>query len=206
MINEPVAVTLLVTQVLEALQIPYLIGGSIASIIHGEYRATNDADLLADVHPQHVAPLVQALSPAFLIRAEDLRAAIRYAAQERTDPHVRPSFSILHTATAFKVDVFLVRERPFERSELARRVHALVAIDPEQRAYVATAEDMILAKLEWYELGNRVSDQQWRDLLAMLKVQGVQLDMAYLRRWAGALGVSDLLEQALRDAGLDPAP
>jgi hypothetical protein len=48
---------------------------------------------------------------------------------------------------------------------------------------------MILAKLEWYDLGNRVSDQQWRDLLAMLKVQGTQLDTAYLHRWAAMLGV-----------------
>lgn len=146
MINEPVEVTLLVTRQLEALQIPYLIGGSVASIIYGEYRSTNDADFLADVRSQHVAPLVQALSPAFFIQADDLRDAIRHAAHERTNPRVRPSFALLHKDTAFKIDVFLVRGRPFERSELARRVHEVVAIDPEQRAYVATAEDMILAK------------------------------------------------------------
>lgn len=52
MINEPVEVTLLVTRQLEALQIPYLIGGSVTSMIYGEYRATNDADLLADVRAQ----------------------------------------------------------------------------------------------------------------------------------------------------------
>lgn len=71
-----------------------------------------------------------------------------------------------------------------------------MAIDPEQQAYVATAEDMILAKLEWYDLGNRVSDQQWRDLLAMIKVQGPLLDQAYLHRWASALGIADLLARA----------
>ena len=111
-------------------------------------------------------------------------------------------FAVLHKATAFKIDVFLFRDRPFERSELARRLHEVVAIDPEQRAYVATAEDMILAKLEWYDLGNRVSDQQWRDLLAMLKVQGTLLDQAYLHQWAAALGIADLLARALTDAGL----
>lgn len=136
---------------------------------------------------------MQALSPAFFIQAEDLRDAIRHATQERTNPRVRPSFAVLHKATAFKVDVFLFHGRPFEWSELARRVHEVVAIDPEQRAYVTTAEDMILAKLEWYDLGNQVSDQQWRDLLAMLKVHGSLLDQAYLYQWAAALGMTDLL-------------
>lgn len=106
MINEPVEVTLLVTRQLEALEIPYLIGGSVASIIHGEYRATNAADLLADVRSPHVAPLVMALSPAFFIQAEDLRDAIRHAAQKRTNPRVRPSFAILHKATASRSTCF----------------------------------------------------------------------------------------------------
>ena len=143
MINEPVEVTLQVTRQLEALQIPYLVGGSVASIIHGEYRSTNDADLLADVRSHHVTPLVRALSPTFFIQAEDIRDAIQSAVQYRDDPRIRPSFAVLHRETAFKVDIFLFRGRPFERSELARRIHEVVAIDPEQRAYIATAEDMV---------------------------------------------------------------
>jgi hypothetical protein len=47
-----------------------------------------------------------------------------------------------------------------------------------------------------------VSDRQWNDILGVLKVQGTNLDMAYLQRWAAALKVSDLLERALVDAGL----
>jgi hypothetical protein len=50
-------------------------------------------------------------------------------------------------------------------------------------------------------MGSEVSERQWRDVLGVLKVQAERLDLAYLRRWAAALGVADLLEQALSQAG-----
>lgn len=200
--NEPVEITLLVTTQLEALQIPYLVGGSVASIVYGEYRSTNDADVLAAVHLRHVDPLVQALRAAFFVQADDIADAVRHAATRPDPATARPSFAVLHRDTAFKVDVFVASGRPFERSELARRVHEIVAIEPEQRAYIATAEDVILAKLEWYELGNRVSNQQWRDIQAMLRVQGPTLDLGYMRVWALQLGVAESLERALIEAGL----
>jgi hypothetical protein len=66
---------------------------------------------------------------------------------------------------------------------------------------VASAEDAILTKLEWFELGGRSSARQWQDLLGILKQQGAALDGAYLAQWADVLGVRDLLEQALVEAG-----
>ncbi|MGB8343950.1 MAG: hypothetical protein WCD86_03645 [Ktedonobacteraceae bacterium] len=67
---------------------------------------------------------------------------------------------------------------------------------------ITSPEDIILNKLEWYRMGGEVSDRQWGDVLGVLKVQGTNLDLAYLRRWAVALNVADLLERALDDAGL----
>jgi hypothetical protein len=61
-------------------------------------------------------------------------------------------------------------------------------------------EDMILAKLEWYRMGGEVSERQWRDVLGMFRVQGDQLDLAYLQKWAAALRVSDLLDKAIEAA------
>ena len=62
---------------------------------------------------------------------------------------------------------------------------------------VVDTEDIILAKLEWYRLGNEISDRQWRDILGILKVQAGRLDLDYLRKWAVELKVADLLQRAL---------
>jgi hypothetical protein len=74
-------------------------------------------------------------------------------------------------------------------------------VEPPAEALVATPEDTLLAKLEWYRSGGEVSERQWRDVLGIMMVQGNKLDLAYLRQWAKELKVSDLLERALLDAG-----
>jgi hypothetical protein len=112
-------------------------------------------------------------------------------------------FGILETM--LKVDVFVARTDPFHLMQMRRRV--LQTTDPDGRTsfYVASPEDTILAKLQWYRDGSGVSDRQWNDVLGVLKVQGAALDRAYLDEWAGELGLKDLLRRAVDDAGLPPA-
>jgi len=100
-------------------------------------------------------------------------------------------------------DIFIPKQRPFDRAQLERRTLQVVATDPERTAYIASAEDTILAKLDWYRQGGQVSERQWRDVLGVLRVQDNTLDMNYLRSQATALGVADLLEQAVRQATAD---
>ncbi|MFL7794712.1 MAG: hypothetical protein AB8I69_21390 [Anaerolineae bacterium] len=190
MLTEPIAVTTLVTDALETLGVTYAIGGSLASAVHGVMRATMDADLVADLRLEHVEPLAQALGDAFYADAEMMREAVGH----------HSSFNVIHLDTMFKVDVFIAKPREFDRSQLARRQSCVLSEDPPRRAYITSAEDVVLAKLEWYHIGGRTSDRQWRDILGVMKVQQNQLDHNYLRRMATTLGVGDLLEQALNEA------
>ena len=190
MLAEPIAVTMIVAKALEALGAPYAIGGSLASAVHGVMRATMDADLVADLHLEHAGPLAQALSDVFYTDVEMIRNAV----------HRHGSFNVIHLETMFKVDVFVAKPRAFDRSQLARRELHLLSEDPECHAYVTSAEDIVLSKLEWYRMSGGVSDRQWRDVLGVLKVQGERLDHAYMHRMAAELGVTDLLERALEEA------
>lgn len=104
-------------------------------------------------------------------------------------------------ATMFKVDVFIPKARPFEQAQFERRLAKIIESDTKRKVYLASPEDIILAKLEWFRLGNEISNQQWQDVLGVLGAQGKSLDLAYLRHWASELGVFDLLEQALNEAG-----
>lgn len=103
--------------------------------------------------------------------------------------------------TMLKVDVFIPKTRLFDQEEL-RRVQLKVLEGSKRSFYTASPEGTILNKLEWYKMGGEVSDRQWNDILGVLKVQGTNLDMTYLQRWASSLGVADLLGRALVDAGL----
>ena len=190
--NEPIAVTLLVIDAMDALGVPYLIGGSLASAVHGVLRATLDTDLVADLRLEHAEPLARALGGTFYVDAESIREAVLH----------QRSFNVIHLETMFKVDVFVVKKRPFHHSQMERRTAQVIATDPDRTAYVATAEDTILAKLEWYRLGGDVSERQWCDVLGVMKVQADRLDLAYLRQWAVQLNISDLLERAIKEAGL----
>ena len=161
-------VTLLVTRVLEALGIPYAIGGSLASSVHGVMRSTLDVDIVADMHRDHIKPLVAALSKEFYADDEMMKDAIEH----------HSSFNLIHYETAFKVDVFIQKPRAFDQMQIERRRKSVIATDPDESVFVTSPEDVILSKLEWYRLGGEVSDRQWRDILGVLKTRAGETDRA----------------------------
>jgi hypothetical protein len=186
-ILEQITVTVSVTSALEELGVPYVISGSFASAVHGAMRATMDADIVADLPLESARPLAEILGDVFYADVNMMREAIRQ----------RSSFNLIHFDTAFKVDVFVARPREFDRAQLARRRLVRLSENPEHRVYVASAEDIVLAKLERYRAGGDVSDLQWRDALSVLAMQRDRLDREYMRRMAAALCVSDLLDRAM---------
>ena len=74
-------------------------------------------------------------------------------------------------------------------------------LDDGRELCVHRPEDILLQKLRWYSLGGGTSDRQWRDVLAIIRVQGSRLDREYLHRNAPLVQVEDLLRRALDEAG-----
>lgn len=193
---ESIRLALRMAEILDALAVPYLIGGSVASSILGEPRATLDVDIVADLQLSHVPPLLEVMTVEFYINEMMVREAI-----ER-----KSSFNVIHLDTMQQVDIFVLSNQPLAQSEMQRRQQLLLAQNPERLAWLLSAEDIILQKLIWYRLGSRLSDRQWRDVLGVLKVQAERLDFGYLSQWTQTLELVDLMAQALREAGLNENP
>jgi hypothetical protein len=192
MLTEPIEVILIVVGIFNELGISYFITGSLATAAHGIARATMDVDIVADVSLKRIEQLVEALRFSFFVDDEMVRDAVLR----------RGSFNIIHRETMFKVDVFIPKDRPFDRVQFERRVAQTLSVESEESVYIASPEDNILAKLEWYRMGGEGSDRQWNDVLSVLRVQAERLDVSYLHGWASKLNVADLLERALDEAGM----
>jgi hypothetical protein len=187
--SELVAALRPVARAFDVLGVRYFLGGSLASSAHGVARASLDVDVVAELEPRHADALIDRLETAYYVPVDRVREAVSQ----------RRSFNLVHLATAFKIDVFVSKGRPFDRQAADRACLERVDDAPDAPTFhVASAEDTVLAKLEWFRQGGETSDRQWSDVLGVLKVTGV--DVTYLRRWASALGVSDLIERALVEA------
>jgi hypothetical protein len=178
---------------LEEIGVRHYVGGSIASSAHGVARASIDADVVAELRPEHAERLCSGLGVAYYVPEARVRDGIAR----------RASFNVIHLETMLKVDVFVSKDRPFDRRALDRaRPSSSEAVD-ERRLPLASAEDTVLAKLEWFRRGREASERQWSDVLGVLRAGGEALDRRYLEDGARELGVSDLLVRALGEAGRD---
>jgi len=176
----------------EKFGIAYYIGGPVASSAYGIARATMDVDLVANVEISQVNRLVKALETDYYIDADMIRDAI----------HKRTSFNLIHLETMLKIDVFIVKEQPYDSEALTRRQPDTLDEESSRKFYLSSPEDIVLSKLQWYQKGGGVSEQQRKDVLGVLKVQGDKLDLEYLKYWASRLNLSDLLNRSFDDAGI----
>jgi hypothetical protein len=193
MLSEAEQLVLRLARTFDEIGIAYMIGGSVASSMHGFPRFTRDVDLVADIREEHISPLKTALQEEFYIDDEMIRDAIT----------TQSSCSILQLSTMVKADIFVLKSDAWSQSEWGRRRQGrFEQAEETDIIYVATPEDMILQKLRWYRMGGEVSDNQWKDVQGMLKVQGDALDFTYLNHWAQELQLTDLLDRAYTEAGM----
>ena len=186
------AVASQLTDILDSLNVPYVIGGSIASIVHGTIRSTMDIDMVTDLKLEQVESFVTSLKDEFYIDETAARRAIGE----------HSNFNLIHLDTMFKVDIFIPKTRPFDEQQLSRRIAVNIRPDSDNTIWVLSAEDIILAKLEWFSLGEETSERQWLDILGVMRNQQSDLDLGYLKESAQSLGVGELLERAMREMGV----
>lgn len=183
-----------VVNALQKFSIPYYIGGSIASSIYGIARATMDVDIVADVKLHHVSLLKQELEKSHYINGDMIKEAI----------HDSSSFNLIHLETAIKIDVFILKDIPYHQSAFERKIKDTLEDDgTKAEFYFSSPEDIIISKLQWYELGGKVSERQLLDVIGVIKVQGDSLDKKYLQTWAEKLGIFELLKNAFEDAEIE---
>jgi hypothetical protein len=184
--NQAIALETLI-RALEVVGARYLVGGSVASSSHGLPRATLDTDLLVQIGPLQMASLSKALGSDWYADADFARQSVERGR----------AFNVIHIPSGHKFDIFPARGE-FSLSELARATMKTLAIPGGGvQCFVATPEDMILAKLQWYRAGGEVSDRQWSDITGMLVINR-DLDFDYLNHWANQLKVTDLLDKAIK--------
>jgi hypothetical protein len=171
---------------LEHAGIEYAVGGSVASSAYGEPRATRDLDFAVRLTPRLLPALLEALGPDFAVDLDLLREGIRTGR----------SVNLFYLPFFTKIDLFVRGNDEYDRAEFSRRNE--IEIVPGERILMSSAEDNLLWKLRWYRKGGEVSDQQWRDVLGLLRVSGETMNLAYLRKWATEHGCIDLLERAIR--------
>jgi hypothetical protein len=167
-----------VADAFRGLGISFYVGGSIASTFHGAIRSTMDVDLVCDLPPE--------LDDAFVSAS-----AVRDAVQRRS------CFNLIHMPTAYKVDVFVSRGRRFDVRAMQRAAVETIGVGRSVSVPVATAEDSIVSKLEWFRLTDETSERQWDDVSRLVDLHGPRLDTEYMQQMAVSVGVGDLLGKLL---------
>jgi hypothetical protein len=161
---------------LEANRIPWMLTGSLAGSYHGEPRASIDADIVIDPSPVAMARLV-----------DGLLADGFYADRAAADDALRDRGQFNAIAPdGLKVDFIVRKDRPFSIEELRRRQPADLLGTP---GFVVSAEDLVIAKLEWAaETG---SERQLQDATRIVQISSA-FDVTYVDAWAARLGIGPM--------------
>lgn len=174
-------------EALAAAGVPYFVTGSFVSSAHGVPRSTNDIDIVIAPTPKQLTTLLAAFPAAdYYSDRDDAFDALKHHSQ----------FNVIDQKTFWKIDFIVSKDEPFDRSRFERRkITEIAGVD----VYAATPEDILLAKLRWAKLGE--SERQIEDAAGVIRMQGEQLDVTYVKQWVELLLLQDQWEAALRRAG-----
>jgi hypothetical protein len=184
-VENAIDIALKVAGALQAVGAEYFVGGSLASSMQGEPRATNDIDFVISLPVGRIDALRDALGDEFEVDTDMLRDAVLHAR----------SANAFYLPVVTKIDFFGRGYEPFDESEFSRRSSTVVGA-AGQALFVKSAEDTVLRKLLWFREGGSVSEKQWRDIVGVLRISQKTLDNSYLDSWAVRLNLTELLARA----------
>jgi hypothetical protein len=193
MIEDPIAIAYKIIDKLNLLNIPYYIGGSVASSLQGEIRFTEDIDLIIYLESSQIEIFIETFSSDFYVSDVAVKDAIN---------GVSSSFNLIDFQSLEKADIFISRNDDFSISRMNRRQLYMPEDNREKAFYISTSEDTILQKLVWMKISQNESQKQWRDVLGVIKIQQERLDLQYLGQWSAYLNVTAQLKQALQESGM----
>lgn len=170
---------------LEKHKIPYMITGSVASILYGEPRLTNDIDVIVALKKQDV-PLLREGFPV-----EEFYVPPEEAISEEIDR--KGQFNIIHIPTAIKMDCIILKDTEFDLEQFKHRKK--IPFIGNKKAYTSSPESVILNKILFYKQGG--SEKHISDIIGMLKVSIDTIDMDYIKNWAKDLKVDDIWNMIL---------
>jgi hypothetical protein len=185
----PLDLVVQIGAILDDVGLDWVLGGSLASSLVGEPRATLDIDVAVVLERRNVEALVAAVRADYYVSEPMVLEAVEHGS----------SFNLLHFGTGFKIDVFVLTDDALDRRQLAGR--QTVTLDDGTTIWVGSPIDQVLRKLRWFQSGGEVSDRQWRDVMAILTVQAQRIDHAELLAAADQLGLGPLASRAI--AALD---
>jgi hypothetical protein len=164
-----------VTRRLESANVPYMVVGSVASMIYGEPRLTKDMDLVIDLLPAGARRLAELfpLDEFYCPPEEALSAELAERGQ----------FNLIHHSTGIKVDLIVRKTTEHAVVEFSRRRREPLWEDYD--AYIASPEDVIVKKLQHFRDGG--SEKHLRDIRGILA--HCELDDGYLQGWIRRLGL-----------------
>jgi len=165
----------------EAAEFPYMVTGSVATILFGEPRLTNDVDLVVSIRKEQAETFAKLFSlpgiycpPAEVIAVEVSRASHAH-------------FNLLHSASGFKADIYPVTEY-FQRWGLEKRKRVRIA--PDFEIWVAPLEYVIVMKLQYFVEGG--SQKHLTDIRGLLNLPGNVIDRDLIREHAGYLNLDQI--------------
>jgi hypothetical protein len=177
-----------VLDVLEGLEIRYVIVGSIASSAYGEPRYTQDIDVVVTMHAEHVDAFCRGFPPPdFYVSNEAARQAVASGGQ----------FNVIHSPSGYKVDVILAPDNAWGASQIRRRQRLKVVQGRD--ANLASPEDIIIGKMLYYREGE--SEKHLRDITGILRAGTEEIDLPYVEKWAKEFGLLEIWGAVLSRLG-----